>query len=340
MTYRSLAISSLLFALPVTFSCAAWAQQTAAPVQQAAVSAPAPAAADQPADPQLKLSPTKALEQFEPAADAEYQLGPGDEISIEVPGHADLSGKYIVGPDGRITLPVAGTVEVNDKTRQGASAAIRDALTPYYTDVTVTTSIDKYGSNHVTVLGNVKNPGMISFDDTPTLMGAISKAGLSANPTSKDGIPDTCVIYRGNNTRMDVDLRQLIESGSTLANMRLRRNDIVFVPAQKQEVISVMGEVNHPGPVTITPDLTLHLALAEAGGLTHDAGKNIYVVQASTGKTVMISYKDMMAPNGDKEIALHAGDSIYVKPSGLSKMGTVVQKLGPAATLIELGAIL
>jgi polysaccharide biosynthesis/export protein len=96
------------------------------PVQTAANNVPA----GQTPDPQLKLSPTKAMEAFEPAADEEYQLGPGDEISMDVPGHPELTGKHVIGPDGRITLPIAGTVDVANKTRVAAGQTITEALTP------------------------------------------------------------------------------------------------------------------------------------------------------------------------------------------------------------------
>lgn len=291
-------------------------------------------------EPHLKLSPTKAMEAFEPPSDAEYVLGPGDEIVLDVPGHAELAGKHTVGPDGRITLPIAGTVDVGDKTRLGASQAIKEALTPYYTDLSVTLGIDKYGSNHITILGNVKNPGVLYFDSTPTLLEAISRGGLAANATSKDGIPDHCVIYRGNDQSVTVDLRSLLQNGNGLANMRLRRNDIVFVPPQKDEFISVMGEVQHPGAVALSPEMTLHLAIVQAGGLTGSAGRNITVVSAVTNKTTVISYKQMMTPNGDKEITLHPGDIIAIPPSGFSKVTAVITKLSPIATMVTLGALL
>lgn len=291
-------------------------------------------------DPQLKLSPTKALEAFEPAKDAEYVLGPGDEISLDVPGHAELTGKHMVGPDGRITLPIAGTVDLSNKTRLGASQAIRDALTPYYTDLSVTLGIDKYGSNHVTVLGNVKNPGVLYFDSTPTLLEAISRGGLAANTTSKDGIPDHCIIYRGNDQSVNVDLRSLLQQGNQMANLRLMRNDIVFVPPQKDEFVSVMGEVQHPGAVALTPEMSLHLAITQAGGFTDGASRNITVISGATGTTKTISYKQLMSPNGDKEFALHPGDIIAVPRSGFAKVTSVLTKLSPVASMVTLAAIL
>ena len=279
------------------------------------------------------------LRDLEPAANAEYELGPGDEISLDVPGHAELSGKHIVGPDGRITLPIAGTVDLTNKTRLGASEAIKDALTPYYTDLSLTLGIDKYGSNHVTVLGNVKSPGVLQFDSTPTLLEAISRSGLSANTTSKDGIPEHCVIYR-DGAMFDVDLRQMLLQGNQLANLRLKRSDIVFVPPQKDEFVSVMGEVQHPGAVALTPEMSLHLAITQAGGFTDGASRNITVISGATGTTKTISYKQLMSPNGDKEFALHPGDIIAVPRSGFAKVTSVLTKLSPVASMVTLAAIL
>ena len=70
-------------------------------------------------NPQLKLSPMKTLQSFEPAENEEYALGPGDEISLDFPGRPELSGKKVVGPDGRITLSLAGasTSQTRTETR-------------------------------------------------------------------------------------------------------------------------------------------------------------------------------------------------------------------------------
>jgi polysaccharide biosynthesis/export protein len=331
-------------ALVASFANGAAAQQATAanvpPAQPVQASADAPAVGETTDTPQLKLNPIKALQAFEPAADEEYELGPGDEISLDVPGHPELTGKHIVGPDGRVTLPIAGTVDVANKTRLGASQSIKEALTPYYTDVTVTLGIDKYGSNRILILGNVQHPGVLYYDSTPTLLDAIARGGLLSTSTSKDGLPDRCIIYRGNDQSVTVDLRSLLQSGNALADMRLRRNDIVFVPAQKDEFVSVMGQVNHPGAVPLTPELSLHLAIAQAGGFTDSAGKNITIVQAATNKTIVISYNQMMSPNGDREITLHAGDIIAIPKSGFSKVTAVVNKLSPIATMVTLGALL
>jgi len=296
-----------------------------------------------PADtPQLKISPLKALQNFEPAADEEYEVGPGDEINIDVTGYPELTGKRTVGPDGRITLPVAGSIMVANQTREVAAKTITTALSTYYTNPNVTIEISKYGSNRILILGNVQHPGVLNYDGTPTLLDAIARGGLLANAGPHDGIPEKCIIYRGNDQALTVQLRQLLQSGSSMADIRLRRNDIVFVPVQQQEFVSVLGEVQHPGAQPMTPELNLRLAITQAGGPSDNAGSspNIQIVQSATNKTIVIPWKELMKPNGGNEVTLHPGDMIYIPKSGLAKVTTVISKLSPLATLVTLGAVL
>jgi polysaccharide export outer membrane protein len=295
----------------------------------------------QPNNPQLKISPLKAMQNFEPLADEEYEIGPGDEVNIDVAGYPELTGKRTVGPDGRITLPVAGSIQVANQTREKAAKTIQDALAAYYTNPSVTIGIDKYGSNRVLILGNVQHPGVLYYDNTPTLLDAIARGGLMANSNTRDGIPERCIIYRGNDQALTVELKQLLQSGSAMADIRLRRNDIVFVPVQQEEFVSILGEVQHPGPQPITPELTLRLAISQAGGLGEGAGSSpmIHIVQASTNKTITVPFKDLMKPNGGNEVTLHSGDMIYIPKSGFQKFATVVSKLSPLTTLVTLGAL-
>ena len=134
----------------------------------------------QASNPQLKLSPSKMLQKFEPAANEEYTLGPGDEISLDFPGRPELSGKRIVGPDGRITLSLVGPLAVADKNREEVAKLVVDALSPYYKELSVTVNVDKYGSNRVIVIGSVQHPGVLYFDTMPTLLDVIARSGLLA----------------------------------------------------------------------------------------------------------------------------------------------------------------
>ena len=121
-------------------------------------------------------------------------------------------------------------------------------MSAYYNKISATVQVDKYGSNHVTLLGNVKNPGAINFDQTPTLLEVLSRGGFE---TRVDGaVPEQCVIYRGEQVFW-VDLQDLLSTGSPLADLRLRRNDVIFVPAMSTRTVTVMGQVQHPGEIPL-----------------------------------------------------------------------------------------
>ena len=313
----------------------------------AVVEAPA-TESTQPPNPELKLSQQKLLESFEPGIHEEYQMGPGDEITLDFPGRPELAGKHTIGPDGRITVQLAGSILLTDLTREEASKAIATALSAFYTDLTVTVKIDKYSSNRVRVLGYVQHPGEILFEGTPTLLDAIGKAGLIAPQVSSGGVssnvgasvPETCTIYRGNSTAVQVDLRTLLLTGNSLADMRLRRNDIVFVPQPKEQFVSVLGEVSRPGNVPITAETTLTSILAQSGCCTDSAGgsPDIHIIQASTGKDFKVNYKKVMTIAGQHEFTLHSGDVILVPKSGFYKVTNVIQKISSVATLVSLAA--
>jgi polysaccharide export outer membrane protein len=288
--------------------------------------------------PALKLSSIEALRRFEPAADEEYTLGAGDEISIQYPGRPELAATSTIGPDGRITLPLAGPIMVAGLTREAAAEKIASAQLAYYTNITATVEVVKYGSNHITLLGNVRNPGDISFDRTPTLLEVLSRGGIEQRP---DGtLPDQCVIYRGDLV-LWVNLQNLLETGSPLADLRLRRNDLVFVPVASTS-ITVVGQVQHPGEIVLRRDSTLVSILGEAGGVTDAAGNNPQleiVHRFKGGRTQYIRLNDLLRPTGGSEISLYPGDVVFVPRSGLAKFGFVLQQLSPALVLGSLATI-
>jgi polysaccharide export outer membrane protein len=201
------------------------------------------------------------------------------------------------------------------------------------------------------VIGSVQHPGVLYFDSTPTLLDVIARSGLGStagNGTGTgtgssapkgDGLPSRCAIYRGNDEVVWVDLKQMLQSGNSMADLRLRRNDIVFVPAQQEVFVSVLGFVAHAGAIPLTPESTLASVLAQAGGLAEGAGPNIQVIQPSTGRTSTIPFKTLLTLTGTDEVKLHPGDVVFVPKSGFYKATYVLSRLSPIASIGALVAL-
>src|ERR1039457_2244820 len=153
--------------------------------------------------PSLKPNPLETLRNFEPAADEVYRLGKGDEITVDFAGRPDLAAKLIVGPDGRIALPLAGDVMLDGLTRSQAARAIDSALSGYYSNLASQVTVTKYTSNKILLLGAVDKPDILTFDGTPTLLEALTRGGLETGANKSSQIPERCAIYRGRDQVVD-----------------------------------------------------------------------------------------------------------------------------------------
>jgi len=295
----------------------------------------------QPPDPQLKPNPMDVLRAFQPPADEEYRLGRGDEITVDFSGRPELQAKLIVGPDGRITLPLIGAVGVADQTRSEAAKAIETALADYYTNMSVMITVNKYTANRIMLLGSVEHPGMLEFDGTPTLLEVLSRGGISTGPDKISRLPERCAIYRGQDQVVWVELKAMMESGNTTADLRLRRDDVVYVPDVSERFVSVLGEVNRPGAVPVSTSTTLASVLAGAGGFTSRAGSvpHIQIVDPASGASRLLSFKDVLNPAMTLEITLKPGEIVFVPQSGFYHATYFLERLSPLITMASMALV-
>ncbi len=318
------------------------AQQTQAP-QVPADSAPHSLASAQ-ASPELKPSPLETLRNFEPNPDEEYRIGKGDEITVDFAGRPEMQAKLVVGPDGRITLPLAGDIMIAELTRGEAAKAIDAALSNYYSNLSVQVTVTKYTANRVVLVGAVDHPGVYTFDGTPTLLEVLARGGVEAGPNRSgqipevNQIPERCAIYRGSEQVVWVELRALMESGNTMADLRLRRDDVVYVPSISERFVSVLGEVQHPGAIPLAHNSTVASLLAQAGGLTDHAGNNahIQIVDPSNGSSRVLTLKQVINSSKSLEVTLKPGNIIYVPKSGLYRGTYVLERFSPLVTVASM----
>jgi polysaccharide biosynthesis/export protein len=89
----------------------------------------------------------------------------------------------------------------------------------------------------------------------------------------------------------------------------------VVVAAVKSQRVYLVGEIQHAGPIVLSPGMTPLQAIAEAGGLTpYTNGKHIYILRGPQGKQTKIPFNYRLALKGDnrQDVPLLAGDTIVV----------------------------
>jgi polysaccharide biosynthesis/export protein len=287
-----------------------------------------------------QFSTLEMLKTFEQYAPPSYVYGEGDEVAVEVFNHPELSGKHLIGPDGIITLPVVGDLHLSELTREEGISLVQSSFAKIYDGLSLVLRTEVYASNRIFVLGRVANPGMLRFDSTPTLLEAVARAGsLPVGGFGGDKAAlNRCVIFRGKDAMVWVDLKPLFKEGNLAYNIQLKRNDVVYLPDSDDQTVYVLGEVSKPGAYALRPDMTFIDAYSEAGGATKDGvTDHIHLIRPSKNVDREIAMSRLMRPDPTTNVVLVDGDIIFVPKRLLAKFGYLVEQFGPAAGMAVVG---
>lgn len=160
-----------------------------------------------------------------------YVIGADDVLHVMVEQHPELSGDYIVGPNGNIIIPTLGEVKAEGNSRKEFEKTFSNFLSKYINNPRVQITISKYNSNVIYVLGEVNVPGKYSTEGkNMTLRDVIVKAGL---PTRFAATGRVFVISPSQQQRPAttvVDLYRILYLGDLKRNVVVQPGDIVFVP--------------------------------------------------------------------------------------------------------------
>lgn len=279
-------------------------------------------------------STNDVVQAFKADVETDYRLWDGDQIQVDVLGRPELSGPHTIGPDGKITLPVSGVLYLRNLTRQDAAQSISQALSHYYKEIFATVRVDKYTSNRVIVLGRVERPGALQFEYPPLLLEILAKAG-GLPLLRPEQVLTRCAIIRGEKI-LWIDIKRLL-TGDMSLNVQLMRNDTVYIPDSTDTSVYVLGAVPRPGVYRLTPQMSFMDALSQAGGPSIDANLGaLHLIRPTKHAHLEIDLENVLNPDPNLNMSMEEGDIIYAARSWEAKIGYVMQKINPFATLITL----
>ncbi len=186
----------------------------------------APAAAKDRSDPDFPNIGYATWTDDEPA----YRLYPGDELDFSVGSAPELNKFVTVQPDGRITLPLIGSVMAADRSLEDVQASLVDAYSHQLLRPDITLAIKTAGPLKVFVGGEVDKPGVYDMPGDLDALRAIFMAG-GFKTTAK--VEQVVIIRRGPEGRpmmRTVDFKQVLRHSAHTDLAPLRRFDIVYVP--------------------------------------------------------------------------------------------------------------
>jgi polysaccharide export outer membrane protein len=159
-----------------------------------------------------------------------YKLRHGDALMVSVWRDEALRMEVRVLPDGSITFPLAGRVEVLGLSTAEAEQRIAEKLKKYIPEAVVTVAITAAEGNRVYVIGKVVNPGavVITSPDTTVLQMLSQVGGL-------DRFADGNAIRVLRNTAqgpqvMPVRYNDLVKGSQLESNVVLMPGDTILVP--------------------------------------------------------------------------------------------------------------
>ncbi len=159
-----------------------------------------------------------------------YGLNPGDVLRVSVWREEELSLDVLVSPDGSISFPLVGQVEVLAKSAGQVQEVLIERLQTFIPDPVVTVSVLNTNGNLVYIVGKVNRPGQYVMNRRMDVMQALAIAGGLAQFASENKV---VVLRRGEDGRQKaIPFRyaRVSEGQDLQTNIVLQSGDVVVVP--------------------------------------------------------------------------------------------------------------
>ena len=164
---------------------------------------------------------------------ADYEIGPGDNLTVFVWRQPELSTEVPVRPDGMISTPLVEDMMAVGKSPTALARDIEEVLSEYIRSPQVTIIVEQFVGTfgaQIRVLGEVQEPGPVPYRESMTLLDVLLEVGgLTEFASGNRSKLVRTVEGKPEETRVRLD--RLLNRGDLSENLEVRPGDVVVVPA-------------------------------------------------------------------------------------------------------------
>ncbi|SFM41875.1 protein involved in polysaccharide export, contains SLBB domain of the beta-grasp fold [Marinobacter zhejiangensis] len=267
-------------------------------------------------------SPTTFAPVTEIPVPAEYTVGPGDVLRVQMWGQENRQLELPVSRDGTISFPQSGPMAVAGMRFERVRQQIRERVSEQYIGVEASVSLGELRSMRVFVLGEARNPGSYTVSSLSTITNVLYVSGGVTTTGSLRQVQHK----RDGKLLGTLDLYDLLLKGDTSGDSRLQPGDVVFIPPVGKRV-GIDGQVNRPALYELRRENALGELLSLAGGLTPQAyPQRVSIQRTNEDFHRVITEADASTPEGLRA-RVQLGDLVTI-PSVSEITGQYVEMQG------------
>ena len=159
-------------------------------------------------------------------APAEYILGPGDEVRLQVWGAVELGGSFTIDRNGQISVPRVGTIPLAGVAVRDLEGVLRGQVGKLLNNFGLSAGLGRLRSLQVYVVGQARMPGTLQISSLATLVSAVFASG---GPTT-NGSMRNIQLNRAGKIITTLDLYDFIARGDKGRDLPLQNGDVIVIP--------------------------------------------------------------------------------------------------------------
>lgn len=231
---------------------------------------------------------------FEPSNNlptpANYRLGAGDEVIIDIWGANQVTIQETISPDGNISIDRLGLIYLSGMTVNQATSYLKKELNKIYAGLDdedpsslIKVSLGNTRTIQVNVMGEVYQPGTYALSAFSTVFHALYSAGGVSDIGSLRNIQ----VARNGKKIAEVDVYDFIMHGKTKDDIKLQEGDVIIVPPY-EALVKIEGNVKRPMKYEMKNDETVATLLKYAGNFSSDAYTRSIKIIRQNGKEYQV----------------------------------------------------